>query len=85
MWMIIIAILFQCCLKRCKCKKDSKKANDRKRDSFVCHNIKPIETMSPTMVQPQVKDLFTVSGSPRKVQKWNGEREHKRPGLLQSR
>jgi len=67
------------------CQKDSKKSSNGKRDSLVCHPVKPIETMSPTMVQPQVTDLYTVGGSPRKVQKWNGERDHKRPTLLQSR
>eukprot|EP00795_Rhopilema_esculentum_P011401 gene11401-21599_t len=87
LFMIVMAVVV-CFFKRSKNRKDggsTSHSNREKHDTFVCHTIKPIDTMSPTMVQPQMKDLYTIHGSPRKVQKWSGDREHKRPGLLQSR
>eukprot|EP00794_Sanderia_malayensis_P018180 gene18180-19994_t len=81
-----VLVLLVCCCRRCCCQRDDDKVSQlesMKHGAYVHHTIKPIETMSPRMVQPEMKDLYSISGSPRKSgQRWPSE---KRSGLLQSR
>ena len=66
--MNVILLPFQCCCRSPCVGNNSSKAEQLEsvKGTFVCHPVKPIETMSPRMVQPEMGTLWKCSaGEPR--------------------